>query len=80
VFKAETLRGILLTSFGFSQLGEKGAEAATAAYSGAGLMGLLSIVGLVVARRTPRTDAWAVAGRGVRMEVQPSQARSTPVT
>ena len=54
MFEAETLRGILLTSFGFSTLGEKAGEAATAAYAGAGLMATLSIGGLVYAYRTPR--------------------------
>ncbi len=57
VFKAEMLRGTLLTSFGFSTLGEKGAQAATAAYAGAGAMALLAMVGFV----------WAtVGGRGRR--------------
>ncbi|HEV2759336.1 MAG TPA: hypothetical protein VGV86_07170 [Acidimicrobiales bacterium] len=55
MFKAEMLRGILLTSFGFSTLGEKAGEAATAAYAAAGLMAALSIGGLAYAYRTPRT-------------------------
>lgn len=55
MFKAETLRGILLTSFGFSTLGEKAAEGATAAYAGAALTLLLSAGGLVQGSRTPRT-------------------------
>ena len=55
MFKAEMLRGILLTSFGFSTLGEKAGEAATVAYAAAGLMAVLSIGGLVYAARTPRT-------------------------
>ena len=55
MFKAEMLRGILLTSFGFSTLGEKAGEAATVAYAAAGLMAILSIGGLVYAARTPRT-------------------------
>ena len=50
------LRGTLLTSFGFSTLGEKGAQAATAAYAGAALVALLSVVGLVWAFSTPRTS------------------------
>lgn len=56
VFKAETLRGILLTSFGFSELGEKGAQAGTATYGGAGLVGLLSVAGLLIATRTPKSE------------------------
>lgn len=59
MFKAETLRGILLTSFGFSTLGEKAAEGATAAYAGAGVLLVLSLGGMVQAARTPRTVvAW----------------------
>jgi hypothetical protein len=46
------LRGALLTSFGFSTLGEKAGQAATVAYSGAGIVALLSIAGLVSSRRT----------------------------
>ena len=38
VFKGETLRGLLLTSFGFSQFGDKAAQAATVAYIGAGVL------------------------------------------
>ena len=57
LFKAEMLRGTLLTSFGFSTLGEKGGQAATAAYAGAALVALLSVVGLVWAfSSTPRTS------------------------
>ena len=55
MFKAEMLRGILLTSFGFSTLGEKAGEAATAAHAGAALVAILSIGGLAYAYRTPRT-------------------------
>jgi hypothetical protein len=53
LFKAEMLRGTLLTSFGFSTLGEKAGQASTAAYAGAALVALLSVVGL----------AWAVTSR-----------------
>lgn len=52
VFKAEMLRGALLSSFGFSTLGEKAGQAATVAYAGAGAVTLLSLAGLVKARRT----------------------------
>lgn len=61
VFKGETLRGILLTSYGFSTLGEKADEAATVAYAAAGLMLLLSIAGGVHALVTPKTEAFAPA-------------------
>ena len=56
LFKAEMLRGTLLTSFGFSTLGEKGGQAATAAYAGAALVALLSVVGLVWAFATPKAS------------------------
>ena len=51
LFKAEMLRGALLTSFGFSTLGEKAGQGATVAYTGAGLLALLSVGCLVQARR-----------------------------
>lgn len=52
VFKAEMLRGALLSSFGFSTLGEKAGQAADVAFTGAGAVALLSFAGLVKARRT----------------------------
>ena len=48
------LRGALLTSFGFSTLGQKAGEAATVAYAAAGVLAALSLGGLVFALRTPR--------------------------
>jgi hypothetical protein len=59
VFKGETLRGLLLTSFGFSQFGDKAAQAATVAYIGTGVLALLALFGLVHAVRTPKTVAFA---------------------
>jgi len=59
VFKGETLRGLLLTSYGFSEFGTKAAQAATVAYIAAGLLFLLGIAGLVHAFRTPKTQAFA---------------------
>ena len=59
VFKGETLRGILLTSFGFSTLGEKADQAASVAYAAAGLMVLLSIAGSIHALVTPKSRAFA---------------------
>ena len=58
VFKGETLRGLLLTSYGFSEFGDKAGQAATVAYIGAGLF-LLSLLGLVHAYRTPKSAAFA---------------------
>ena len=59
VFKGETLRGILLTSFGFSELGNKAAQAATVIYLGVILLLALSIAGFVHALVTPRSKAFA---------------------
>jgi hypothetical protein len=59
LFKGETLRGLLLTSYGFSVFGVKGGDAATICYIVAGLLFLLSIAGFVHALRTPRDKAFA---------------------
>jgi hypothetical protein len=59
VFKGEMLRGALLTTFGFSVLGEKAALASDVAWGGAALMLLLSVAGLVHAFVTPKTKAFA---------------------
>ena len=59
VFKGETLRGILLTSYGFSELGNKADQAASVIYLGVILLTLLSIAGFVHALVTPRTKAFA---------------------
>lgn len=58
-FKGETLRGLLLTSFGFSEFGRKADQASTVSYGVAGLLGLLALAGLVHAFRTPRNEAFA---------------------
>src|SRR5688572_14934975 len=47
VFKGETLRGLLLTSYGFSEFGAKAGQAATVAYLAAALLVLLGIAGFV---------------------------------
>ena len=54
LFQGETSRGLLLTSFGFSDLGEKAGQAATVAYALAGLVALLSLAGLGFGLRAPR--------------------------
>ena len=59
VFKGETLRGILLTSYGFSELGNKADQASTVIYLGVVLLTLLSIAGFVHALVTPKTKAFA---------------------
>jgi hypothetical protein len=60
LFKGETLRGLLLTSYGFSVFGEKGGQAANVAYGVGALMLILSLAGLYHAHRTPRTKGFAV--------------------
>jgi hypothetical protein len=59
-FKGETLRGLLLTSFGFSEFGAKAAQAAFVAYLAAGLLALLSLAGFLHAVTTPGTEGFAV--------------------
>ena len=59
VFKGETLRGLLLTSYGFSEFGAKAEQAAMVAYGAAGLLLLLGLAGLIHAFMTPKTRAFA---------------------
>ena len=59
VFKGETLRGLLLTTYGFSEFGTKAAQAATVAYSAAALMLLLTLAGFAHAFLTPATVPFA---------------------
>ena len=59
VFKGETLRGLLLTSYGFSEFGVKAGQAALVAYLAAALMALLGIAGFVHASYTPKTKTFA---------------------
>jgi len=47
MFKGETLRGLLLTSYGFSIFGEKAALAAMLSFLGALVMLLASIAGFI---------------------------------
>jgi len=63
LFTGETLRGLLLTSYGFSVFGEKAAQAALVAYLAAALLALLAIAGFVHALRTSRTVAFAAVER-----------------
>ncbi len=59
LFKGETLRGLLLTSFGFSVFGEKGRQVATVAFAAAALLALLSLAGFAHAFRTPKSEIFA---------------------
>ncbi len=64
VFKGETLRGVLLTSYGFSELGNKAGQAATVIYLGVLLLVALSIAGFVHALATPKNKAFAAPEPG----------------
>jgi hypothetical protein len=63
VFRGTTLRSMLLEAYGFWQLGQIALFAAIAAFTGAGLLLILSIVGLVHGRRV--TAEAEVLGRAV---------------
>ena len=54
MFKGETLRGLLLTSYGFSIFGEKAALAGMLSFLGAIVMLLASIAGFIHAFSTPK--------------------------
>jgi hypothetical protein len=65
LFKGETLRGLLLTSYGFSVMGVKAGQAAAVAYAGAGLLAVLTIAGFAHGLHTKKTEAFApVDSRG----------------
>ena len=53
MFKGETLRGLLLNAYAFGTMGMIAGIAAIAAFVGAGLMLVLSGLGLLHSRRTP---------------------------
>jgi hypothetical protein len=66
VFKGETLRGLLLTSYGFSEFGVKGDQVATVAYIAAFVLLLLAAAGFFHAFRTPRNRPFAPVEEIVR--------------
>ncbi|MDQ1439185.1 MAG: hypothetical protein QOK43_2814 [Acidimicrobiaceae bacterium] len=76
LFKGETLRGLLLTSFGFSVFGVKGEQVATVAFIVAALLALLSIAGFVHALRTSKDEAFAAVPKPVKIDTSARQ----PVT
>lgn len=61
LFKGETLRGLLLTSYGFSVFGEKAEQVAAIAYIVSVLMLLLSIAGFAHAFAVSKNEAFASA-------------------
>lgn len=54
LFRGETLRGLLLTSYGFSIFGERAQQAAWVSFAAALVLFLASIAGFVHAFRTPK--------------------------
>ena len=74
LFKGETLRGLLLTSYGFSVFGVKGEQVAMVSFIVAGLLFLLSIAGMVHAFRTPATVPFAATERVKSERVNPTLA------
>ena len=54
LFRGETLRGLLLTSYGFSIFGERAQQAAWVAYGAALVLFLASIAGFIHALTTPK--------------------------
>jgi len=69
VFKGETLRGLLLTSYGFSEFGTKAAQASTVAYLAAGVLLLLALAGFAHAMKTPPTAGFAMPEPADRKEM-----------
>jgi uncharacterized membrane protein len=59
LFRGETLRGLLLTSYGFSIFGDKAMQAAWVAFIAAFVLLLASIAGFVHAFRTTKDEAFA---------------------
>jgi len=53
MFKGETLRGLLLTTYGFSIFGDRAALAALVCFIGSALLVILSLAGLVHFKMTP---------------------------
>jgi hypothetical protein len=74
LFKGETLRGLLLTSYGFSVLGEKADQAATVAFAGAGVLAILALFGFVHAFVTPRNKGFAMPDTVEEVEKQLARA------
>ena len=56
LFRGEALRGLLLTSYGFSIFGERAGQAALVAFLVAAVLALASIAGFVHAFTTPKEE------------------------
>jgi hypothetical protein len=61
LFRGETLRGLLLTSYGFSIFGERAQQAAYVAYAVALVLFIASIAGFIHAFTTPKEEEVLVA-------------------
>lgn len=62
VFKGETLRGLLLNAYAFGTMGRIAGIAAVASFVGAGVMLLLSLLGLLHLRKVPADVELRVPG------------------
>ena len=62
VFKGETLRGLLLNAYAFGTMGKIAGIAATTAFVGAGIMFLLTLLGMWHLRKTPADAELHVPG------------------
>jgi hypothetical protein len=62
-FRGETLRGLLLNAYAFGTMGQIAMYAAIASFIGAGLLLLMSVLGLVHARRTDPAEELGAHGR-----------------
>jgi hypothetical protein len=76
LFKGETLRGLLLTSFGFSVFGVKGGQVATVAYLLAGLLALLVMAGFAHGLMTSKTKLVVSPERTKGKVIEPELARA----
>ena len=75
----ETLRGLLLTSYGFSIFGEKAALAGTVCFAIAGLLALLAVLGFIHALRTPREERIGAPEDPSRKRGETSSAAVGPI-
>jgi hypothetical protein len=62
MFQGETLRGMLLTTYGFSIFGERAGQVAMLSFAAAALLLILSIAGFIHAFRTPKDKPVLDAG------------------
>ena len=56
LFKGETLRGLLLTTYGFSIFGERAEQAALVCFAVAAVLALATVAGLVHAAATSKAE------------------------